>query len=510
MTESTPLDLLLKYDQQVPRYTSYPPAPHFNRKPEDIDALRMVEESNVTGPWNASLYVHIPFCPKRCHFCGCHTEIGQPGAAVREYMETLLKEADLLLPMIRPERPVTQIHFGGGTPNAAPYGALKAVLDLFRTRLDVQPDAEIAIECDPNLINVDRIRELDRMGFTRISFGIQDFNQKVLDAVNRRFPKTAPKELFRVCRELGLSGNNLDLIYGLPYQTPETFRETVAKAIDADPDRISLFPYAHVPWIKGHQAVLGSLPMPDASTRLRIAWDSREQLERAGYVAVGMDHFAKPGDELVQALREGTLHRNFQGYCHGGRAGQVYAMGASAISQLHQGYLQNAKDLQEYRDLVRSGRPAWKSGYRMRPEDLAVRAVLNGLLCSGRADIGAACAEAGLPQAWREEYLAGSLEKLRRFQDDGLVEVIDGEARILGNGHYVSRAIAAAFDPLLAPAAQGAAPTTQDAVAAAQDAAATAQGAANAAAAVLGVAGTAPEGGSSAPGPVTPRYSRAL
>lgn len=457
MNASTPLDLLLKYDAQVPRYTSYPPAPFFTRDPADIHALEMVEESNRQGPWNASLYVHIPFCPKRCHFCGCHTEIGKPGAAIREYLETLLMDADAVLRRIRPERPVTQIHFGGGTPNAAPFAALKALLDLFRTRLAVEPDAEIAIECDPNLINVDRIRELDHMGFTRISFGIQDFNQKVLDAVNRRFPKTAPKELFRVCRELGLSGNNLDLIYGLPYQTPESFRETVEKAVDADPDRISLFPYAHVPWIKGHQAALGALPMPDAATRLRIAWESREALERAGYVAIGMDHFAKPGDELVLALREGALHRNFQGYCHGGRAGQVYGMGASAITQLHQGYLQNAKYLQEYQDLVRTGRPAWKSGYRMRPEDLAVRSVLNGLLGAGRADLGAACEEAGLPPEWRREYLAGCLGRLRPFLEENLLEVRDDEVRLLGNGHFVSRTIAAAFDPMLAGKARDAA-----------------------------------------------------
>lgn len=456
MRNDDPVALLLKYDAQVPRYTSYPPAPHFNREPEAIDADGMVEESNLAGSWNASVYFHIPFCPKRCHFCGCHTEIGRSGSAIRDYLDALLMEADLILPRVRRGRPVTQIHFGGGTPNAAPFGALRALLDRVRTHLDVEPDAEIAIECDPNLITPDRIRELDRMGFTRISFGIQDFNPQVLQAVNRRFPKTEPKELFRICRELGMKGNNLDLIYGLPYQTAAGFRDTVDRAIEADPDRISLFPYAHVPWIKGHQAVLDGLPMPDAPMRLEIAWAVREALERAGYEAIGMDHFAKPDDELAIAAREGALRRNFQGYCHAGRAGQVYALGASAITQLHQGYLQNTKDMEDYQALVRLGRPAWKSGYRMRPEDQAVRTIIEGLLCSGRADLSAAFEDSGVTPEWKRHYLAAGIGRLQPLLDDGLVAWNDSEVFLVGNGRYVARAVAAAFDPMLAAAREGA------------------------------------------------------
>lgn len=459
MVGTHPLDLLMKYDRQVPRYTSYPPAPFFDRDPGTLDAMGMLEDSNRIGPWNASVYVHIPFCPKRCHFCGCHTEIGRPGAAVRDYMATLLREAELILPHIRKERPVTQIHFGGGTPNAAPLPSLKALLDLFRTRLEVEPDAEIAIECDPNLITVDRIRELDGMGFTRISFGIQDFNRKVLVAVNRRFPKTEPKELFRACRDLGMAGNNLDLIYGLPHQTPETFRETIARAIDADPDRISLFPYAHVPWIKGHQAALTALPMPDGAARLAMAWESRVALLGAGYVAIGMDHFSRPGDELAVAVRDGLLHRNFQGYCHAGRAGQVYGLGASAITQLHAGYLQNTKSLEEYSAHVVAGNPAWSGGYRMRSEDIAVRSIINGILGAGKTEPRAACEAAGAPADWTANYLAASLDRLAPFREDGLLAV-DGDAvRLVGNGGYVARAISAAFDPLLgAPRQSGAEP----------------------------------------------------
>ena len=456
MNSMSPLELLLKYNRQAPRYTSYPPAPYFTRDPEGAGALAMVDGSNRVGPWNVSLYFHIPFCPRRCHFCGCHTEIGRSGASIRGYLDTLIEETRMLLPHLEPSRPVTQIHFGGGTPNAVPFNYLEDLLDLVRSRMTLEPDAEVAMECDPNLITEERIRELDRMGFNRLSFGIQDFNPKVLEAVNRRFPKIQPKELFRLCRELGFSGNNLDLIYGLPHQTLESFRETLDKAIDAAPDRISLFPYAHVPWVKGHQAVLTDLPMPDALARLSIALESRETLEGAGYVAVGMDQFARPGDELALAVRDGALHRNFQGYCHAGRAGQVYGLGASAITQLHAGYLQNVKDLEDYKSMVLAGRFPWAGAYMMRPEDIAVRSIINGLLCAEEADLEAAFAGAGVGPAWRLHYLAQSLERLAQYREDGLVVIEDGIVRLLGNGRYLARLVAAAFDPMLTGGTEGA------------------------------------------------------
>lgn len=449
MNATTPLEVLLKYNGQVPRYTSYPPAPYFTQDPAVMGALEILDASNRIGPWNVSYYFHIPFCPKRCHFCGCHTEIGRAAGFIKEYLDVLFKEVDLLLPRIDPTRPVTQIHFGGGTPNAVPYAYLETLLDMVRARAPLTPNAEVAIECDPNLVTVEKIRDLARMGFNRVSFGIQDFNLEVLKAVNRRFPKVAPKELFQVAREEGFSGNNLDLIYGLPYQTPESFRETIEKAIDADPDRISLFPYAHVPWIKGHQNVLASMPMPDAATRLSIAWESRGALERAGYQAIGMDHFAKVDDELAIADRNGALHRNFQGYCPADRAGQVYGMGASAITQLHAGYLQNAKDLEDYRSLVLSGKLPWSGGYRMSPEDIAVRGIVNSLLCKGTADVDAICAEAGVGPAWKAGYLAGCRERLRPYQDENLATFADGTCTLVGHGSFASRSIAAAFDPML-------------------------------------------------------------
>ena len=450
MTAVSGLEIIRKYNWQVPRYTSYPPAPFFTQDPIEAHVKDMIIESNQIGPRHLSFYFHVPFCPKRCLFCGCHTEIGRPGAFIRNYMETMEREFDFLLPLLDHSRSVTQIHFGGGTPNAVPFAYLDRLLRKIEVSMQLDSAAEIAIECDPNLLSVEKMQELAGMGFNRISIGIQDFNEKVLEAVNRKFPKIAPKELFRLAREYNFKGNNLDLIYGLPYQTQESFRISVQKAIDAAPDRISLFPYAHVPWVKGHQNRLTSLPMPGVQERLEIAWESRESLIAAGFVPIGMDHFARPEDELAVAALSGGLHRNFQGYCTSARAGQVYALGASAISQLHEGYLQNAKDLDKYLGLVKAGNLSHEVAYRMRPQDLAVRNIINSLLCDGVVQVTDCLDAEALAIDWKVTYLENSKSNLAPFLADGLVLVDGDTVRLTENGHYASRAVASAFDPMLA------------------------------------------------------------
>jgi oxygen-independent coproporphyrinogen III oxidase len=456
MGSGSGLDILLKYNWPVPRYTSYPPAPYFTQTPDEARATAMIARSNQVGPKHASIYFHVPFCPKRCLFCGCHTEIGRPGAFIRNYMETMERELDILIPIIDPARPITQIHFGGGTPNAVPSAYLDRLIRKLQGVLTVAAGAEIAIECDPNLLNLEKVQELGAMGFNRLSIGIQDFDAKVLEAVNRRFPKTDPKDIFRTARNAGFRGNNLDLIYGLPYQTAASFRIAIAKAVDAGPDRISLFPYAHVPWVKDHQARLKDLPMAGVQERLEIAWESRERLMRAGFVPIGMDHFALPDDELAIASRTHGLHRNFQGYCTSARAGQVFALGASAISQLHEGYIQNAKDLDRYMAAVNEARLPHETAYRMRPQDIAVRNIINRLLCDGEANLEACLDAEGLEGDWKREYLEACKSNLAPLLADGLAILEDGVIRLTENGHYASRAVASACDPLLKPR------TTQD------------------------------------------------
>src|SRR5690606_37887376 len=287
------------------------------------------------------------------------------------------------------------------------------------------------------------LEKLRGMGFNRISFGIQDIDPQVLKAVNRAPSKLPPAELVAVCRDLGFTGINLDLICGLPLQTPESFRTAVLAIAEAGPDRISLFPYAHVPWIKGHQTALEAYPAPDAAGRVRMTLEARELLQEAGYEAIGMDHYARPDDELAVAKRDGTLRRNFQGYAPP-RAGQVHALGASALSPLHAGYLQNEKDLERYMARVRAGELPFAGGYRMRPRDLAAREVINALLCQGRADVPALLArfglDAGMAQAYREE----SLERLEPYLADALATEVDGVVSVTTAGFPLSRRIAAA------------------------------------------------------------------
>jgi oxygen-independent coproporphyrinogen-3 oxidase len=328
-----------------------------------------------------------------------------------------------------------------------------------RATFTLDDDAEIAMECDPSLILRPQLEALREIGFNRLSFGIQDLNLAVLEAVNRRPSRLPPAELVATCRELGFTGLNLDLICGLPLQTPASFGKTVEEIAAARPDRISLFPYAHVPWIKGHQAALEALPSPGTEERLGMILDARAALAQAGYEAIGMDHFALPGDELATARRDGTLRRNFQGYVPP-RAGQVHALGASAITQLNAGYLQNEKNLEKYMARVRAGELPFVGGYRMRPEDLAAREIINALLCQGRVDapaLLAAHAPAGLDPESASTYLIESLERLASLIEDGIAEENDGIVRITDAGFPLSRRVAAAFDPrAAAPGVSGA------------------------------------------------------
>jgi len=443
------LDTLLRHDGAAPRYTSYPPANFFTQDANAVSSILFDKAGSDTSP--LSLYFHVPFCPRRCLFCGCHTEVARPGSEILAYMKTLRREFALLVPRLAPGRPVTQIHFGGGTPNAVPPAALAALLADVRAAFTLTPDAEIGMECDPGLATPQRLAHYRALGFNRISFGIQDVNPAVLEAVNRHPSRLPPPELVETARALGYTGINLDLICGLPLQTRESFRATVAAIRDANPDRISLFPYAHVPWIKSHQKTLEALPAPDAAARVRMMHEARELLTAGGYEAIGMDHFARPGDELAHAKRMGTLRRNFQGYVTD-RADQVHALGASAITQLPDGYLQNEKNLEVYSARVDEGERPFTGGYLMTAEDKAARAVINALLCQGIADVTAILEQYDVDDVWSADYWFDSLERLAPLLADELAQAKGGVVRVTPDGFPLSRRIAAAFDPRAVPA----------------------------------------------------------
>lgn len=442
-------EFLRKYDVPGPRYTSYPPAPHFKTGWSESDILSLVERSNSTGVRNLSFYVHIPFCPKQCLFCGCTTEIGKPGSAVLAYFAALSKEMDRVLPLLDENRPVSQIHFGGGTPNAAPTKHLAEVIQRLLRGRKLSEGAEIAIECDPNLITFKKLAELREAGFNRISFGLQDFQKATLDAVNRGFPRIEPAELIMESHRLGFTGVNLDLIYGLPHQTPETFAKTVQQTIAAKPDRVATFSYAHVPWAKDHQKQLEAKGLPDADAKISMTVAAYEGFSAAGYHPIGMDHYALPSDELAIAQDSGNLHRNFQGYCSKRTTGQVVSFGASAISQLHEGYIQNIKESSKYIEAIEAGTLPVERAYVLSKDERFTRDVINSIMCQGSLDLGEVGKSEGRSETETRTALASGLERLGSFVADGLCEFDGRKLSVSAEGRLAVRNIAFLFDPLL-------------------------------------------------------------
>jgi oxygen-independent coproporphyrinogen-3 oxidase len=448
-TVSLTADFLRKYDVPGPRYTSYPPAPHFKTGWAQAELLSLFERSNETGDRNLSFYVHIPFCPKQCLFCGCTTEIGKPGSAVLTYFQALHREMDRLLPLLDGTRAVTQIHFGGGTPNAAPVKELAGVIEHLLRGRSLSPFAEIAIECDPNLLTFGKLADLRAAGFNRISFGLQDFDRDVLASVNRGFPRISPADLVAESHRLGFTGVNLDLIYGLPHQTPDSFVETVARTVEAAPDRVATFSYAHVPWAKDHQKSLEAKGLPDAEAKIEMAVRTYAGFQEAGYRPIGMDHYAKPGDELALAQEQGNLHRNFQGYCSRRTTGQVVGFGASAITQLHEGYVQNIKESSAYSAAVAEDRLPVDRAYILSRDERFHREVVNSIMCQGALDLDRVGDGEGYEPGEVRRILSIGIDRLEGPLADGLCTFDGRVLRTTDQGRLAVRNIAFLFDPLI-------------------------------------------------------------
>lgn len=442
-------DFLSRYDVPGPRYTSYPPAPHFRKEFDHGQVRELLQGSNLRGMRELSFYVHVPFCPRQCSYCGCTTEIARPGSAITSYFDALELEMERVLPLLDRDRPVTQIHFGGGTPNAVPFHHLAAIVDRIRSRFRLAESAEVAIECDPNLLTLRKLAELRAIGFNRVSFGLQDFDRDVLAAVNRGFPRIEPADLVAEAHRLGFRGVNLDLIYGLPKQTPRSFFDTVRRTVEAGPDRVATFSYAHVPWAKEHQKSLEAMGLPSPESKLAMAVATFNAFQEAGYRAIGMDHFARPDDELALAQEQGLLHRNFQGYCSRRTTGQVVGFGASAIGQFHDGYVQNIHESARYVEAVRGGGlPLERACFATR-EDRFRRDVINALMCGGLLDPATVGDGEGFARAEVDERLASGLSRLGPFEEDGLVVREGGRVRVTPRGRLAVRNVAMLFDPLL-------------------------------------------------------------
>ncbi len=440
------VDILKKFNQPGPRYTSYPTAPVFSDEftPDDFER-EIIETNNDSAPTDLSLYFHFPYCDTLCYFCGCNMMVTQKREHIEEYNLYLKKEIDMIVPLMSKDRKVEQMHWGGGTPTYLSPDEIRDIGTYIKDRFDFSDDIEASVEIDPRGLTKDHLQALRDVGFNRTSFGVQDFNLKVQEAVNRVQSEELTTQTINWARELGFQSVNLDLIYGLPHQTLESFTETVERVAALSPDRIAVFNYAHVPWLKKHQVLIKAEDLPSADERLQILKMTIEKLLEAGYEYIGMDHFAKPTDELAVAQKNGTLYRNFQGYST--KAGcDVYAFGLSAISQFQNIYAQNIKHLRDYYKRIDTKRLATHVGYRMTADDHIRKETIMQLMCNLEIDKRRVGTKFGIDF---EEYFAADIPKLDVFVRDGLLAVDSERIKVIGSGILVIRNVAMCFDSYL-------------------------------------------------------------
>jgi oxygen-independent coproporphyrinogen-3 oxidase len=440
------IGLLKKYDTPGPRYTSYPSAPLFSPAFQGEDYTREILNTNTPKTKSAlSLYFHFPFCDTLCYFCGCTMMVTRDRERLAEYLRYLKKEIGVVAPMIADQRRVNQIHWGGGTPT---HMTPEEILDIgahIRKSFRLAADAELSVEVDPRELTQRHLGALRQVGFNRISIGVQDFNERVQKAVNRIQPKEVTIAVVKSAATLGFDSLNIDLIYGLPHQTVASFKETLDEVIALGPDRIAVFNYAHVPWLKPHQKLISESDLPSPSEKLRILMDTIDFLASEGYEYIGMDHFAKPEDELSVARKQRTLYRNFQGYST--RAGaDLYGFGMSSISHFGNIYAQNAKSLQSYYAALDSGVLPTAVGYRMNEDDRIRKSVIMRLMCDLELDKKSIEQEHGIRF---DEYFSTSLLKLNELVSDDLVELFPDRIVVSRSGRFVLRNIAMCFDAYL-------------------------------------------------------------
>ncbi len=429
--------IVSKYNIPVPRYTSYPPANYFGCLTE-ADYREAVRLSNQAQDAHLSFYLHIPFCRHLCHYCACNSYPMRSETAVAAYIQALHQEIDLLAPMIDHHRQIAQIHYGGGSPTSLSPHILQSlnqhVISIFPT-ID-RP--EVAIECHPGYLSLSDWEGLITAGFSRFSIGIQDFDERVLKTVNRRPSQEKMEDVFRILRTGGV-GINLDFLYGLPGQTPESFCRSIEQAIALGPDRLVMFSYAHVPWLKKQQLILEKAGLPASDEKERMFEEAASLLLSAGYVRVGLDHFVKSDDELYTALKSGQLHRNFQGYCTRRTTAQVYALGVTGISQLETAYAQNTKDIDEYIAEVGDGHLPIRKGYVLDEKEQQVRTVIDTLMCNYVVT---------LTDEQRSVVNYDEL-KLKEMQADGIIHIEDNTIRMTHESSPFVRNVAALLDPLM-------------------------------------------------------------
>ncbi|MEJ2589941.1 MAG: oxygen-independent coproporphyrinogen III oxidase [Candidatus Thiodiazotropha sp.] len=449
MDHSTQFDLGLisKYDQSGPRYTSYPTAVQFHEGFGEAEYKQVVAESNATGS-PLSLYFHIPFCDTICFYCACNKVATKDRSMAADYLARVYEELRMQSELIDPSRVVTQLHWGGGTPTFISHAEMRELVAQTRKYFTLLDDdsGEYSIEIDPREAKGDTVKLLRELGFNRMSLGVQDFEEKVQKAVNRIQTKQETLFVLQSARDEGFRSISIDLIYGLPFQTVDSFARTLDEILEVDPDRLSVFNYAHLPERFKPQRRINAEELPPPQEKLDILQMTIEKLSDAGYVYVGMDHFAKPGDELVRAQEEGTLYRNFQGYSTHADC-DLIGIGATSIGMVGPSYAQNMRSLDEYYQRIDSGRLAIFKGIRLNDDDLLRRDVITQLICNFSLSI------AEIERKWQidfRDYFARELSQLDAMQADGLLSISDNGLQVLPRGRLLIRNICMKFDAYLA------------------------------------------------------------
>lgn len=435
------LSLVQKYNVPGPRYTSYPPATQFTDKVDREDLLAKMRE-NAASERDLSLYFHLPFCWSLCWFCGCTTVITTDQQASGRYIEYLKKELELARQALSSKRKVVQLHFGGGTPTFLTPGEIRDLGKAIHTQFSLSGDLEAGVEIDPRRLHREHLLALREAGFNRASIGVQDHNEEVQKAVHRIQPFDQTKKVVDWIRETGFTSLNIDLIYGLPLQTPESFEKTLEQILLLAPNRFAVFSYAHVPWMKPAQKILADKILPSPETKLQLLKLTIEKLTSAGYVYIGMDHFAREDDELAIAQKQKTLQRNFQGYSTRGGA-DIYAFGMSSISQADGIYWQNLKELPAYCASLDQGKLPLAKGYILTEEDRIRRQTIMRLMCDLSLEYALMSRMLGVDfkQHFQEE-----ISSLADLEADGLVRRDENGLVVTDAGRLFIRNIAMRFD----------------------------------------------------------------
>lgn len=437
------IDRLLRLNKPLPRYTSYPTAPEWGPLTSGDYLSRLTKASDPL-----SLYLHIPFCQTMCLFCACSVILNRQVEVETRYVETLCREMELVAEAMGPKRRLSQLHFGGGTPTKLSIELLRQIVDRIESLFEIDPDGEIAIEIDPRTVVEDggaKLRQLRDLGFNRVSFGVQDTDPKVQEAIRRRQSYAATRTTYELARELGFSGINVDLIYGLPLQTLASFTDTVEKICEMAPDRIALFSWAQVPWLKPHQKAIREEQLPSTEEKFRIYAMARRSFVESGYVAIGMDHFALPGDSITAAFQTQKLQRNFQGYSLQ-LARDLIGCGVTATGFVDDGYFQNEKELKTYSERIDRGELPILRGKLLTEDDKIRKWTIHRLMCDFSLD--KRQFEAQFATSF-DTYFSRELLELRQLEREGLVTLSDNQIEPSSYGSLFIRNLASCFDGYL-------------------------------------------------------------